>query len=154
GILVGAHCLSARTAGQLHLDSACAAVVAAALLASDAWAQRPSTRRWLGLAALLTLGLFTKFSCLPILALPAVAAWGRREPGTRPWPRLVAALALAVVPLLAIGAFLARVHALHVGGIDLAHLRESWELRSDQLLAFALEMALLVQLFPLVAWGA
>lgn len=150
GILVAAHCLSARTAAQLQLDNACAALALASVLAADAWCRRPGIARALGLLALLVAALFTKTSCLPVLVAPAAAAWLYHAPGARRRRALCVGLALAAAAVLVALAYLRWLGGVSRGANDMQHLFASWVWRRDQLLRFALEMALLFQLFPLV----
>lgn len=146
-VLVAGHCLTARTAGHLYVDPFCALFGTWAWLASLRWAREPGAGRALAVAVPLALGTFTKVSFLPWLAAPAIAlvALGERR-------RLAAGVLLGAVPVALAAVYLAAVPGLAAGTADSRHLLGATSLSPRRLLDFAVEMALLVQLAPLVLW--
>lgn len=150
-VLFLSHVLVARTALQLQLDGVHAALVALATLVS---LRASRTQRFAGAGVLLalihTLGLLNKYAYLPALAIPLVVevVAGSRNLGRA----LVLALACAAPAILALG-FWVRTVAGPEGTVgDFQHLASVWTLDGKQVLHFAIEMLLLLQIWPLVLW--
>jgi hypothetical protein len=140
------HCLTMRTAAQLTLDPFCAAWTTAHLLVSLRWAERRRATDLAALVLLATSGLFLKSSFLPALAFPLLCALlhGERAP-----LRLLGLGALTALVPLALALLFQAFLLPHTGAADdLAHFARAWRLDPRQLRQFALEMALLFQLYP------
>lgn len=147
-ILVAGHMLSARTAGQLYMDGFCALVAALALWQLGPWLARQTTGRSAALVSTLTLGLFTKVSCLPLLALVPLACLLAPAPAF-PRRRLLSGLAVAALPLVPW-----TLAMLAMPGSDALsesrHLWHSWGLDREHLVNFGRQMLLLLQFFPVL----
>ncbi len=150
-LATGGHCLTMRTAAQLTLDPFCAVWITASLLLSLRWSERRRGSDLLWLSLLGTSGLFLKSSFLPALALPSLVAWLAGERGAK---RLLGSFFLTALLPLAIALAFQRALLPETSATgDLEHLAAAWKLDSTQIAHFALEMALLFQLYPLALLG-
>ena len=149
GVLAAGHVLSVRTAAQLHLDPFCALVATAVLVATLEQAREPRRGRAVGIAVLLALGLFTKISLLPLLAVPPLVL-AARAPGRRLATLVRGGLAFSLPPLLVWGAALWLLTGGGPTTTEPGHLLETWELDARHLRNFGVEMVLLLQAFPLL----
>lgn len=149
GILAAGHVLSVRTAAQLHLDPFCALIATAVLVATLEQAREPRRGRAAWLGVLLTLGLFTKISLLPLLAVPPLVL-AARAPGRRLATLVRAGLAFSLPPLVIWGAALWLVTGGGPTTTEPGHLLKTWELDARQLRNFGIEMVLLLQAFPVL----
>jgi len=147
GCLFLGHCLTMRTSGQLLLDPFCGALVLGAAAASLRLVEG-FRGAWAALLFLIqVLGAFTKVSYLPALAIPALVL---KVKGAS-WPRaLSAGVVHGAVPLALVLVFIALVPGRESAGRDFAHLANAWRLSPQELRHFAIEMALLFQVWPLV----
>ncbi len=151
GCLVAAHCLCLRTAAQLMLDPFAAACAAACLVLALDWTAHGGTARALGLHAVQAAGLFVKDSYVPWLAAPALIALcaaGLRA--RRTWSALGL---MGVLPLLWPALFLAWHAGLAAALHDLRYTHSDLGMDRRQLAHFGVEMALLLQVFPLAIWA-
>ncbi len=146
------HGLTLRTTSQLILDGACAALIVASVLAALRWSRerRPGTA--VALWLLLTLGLFTKVSVLPVLLAPALATWFDSNDARRGRLALVDVALFTIPPLALVLLYLGWLTGVSAGARDMQHLAATWSLSPGQLRHFGVEMALLFQALPLLAF--
>lgn len=141
------HCLAIRTAGQLHLDPFCSVAMLATVALSLRLAQRRNGATGAVLFLVQCLGLFTKASYLPALAIPFVIMKLKGQS----WLRcFVAMLVFGVFPLAVMLTFVEFVPGRDTAGRDFGQFLAAWHLSPRELRHFAVEMLLLFQFWPIV----
>ena len=150
-VLCAGHLTSLRTTAQLYLDWPVTACVLGVAALSTSFAVRPGLARFLALVAVACIGVTTKLSFAPALALPPLA-WVLAR-GLRSLP-VAAAIGIALVPLpLATAELVSRVGPDATGAAalvgDFEHLFGVWDLTPKRLAQWGVEMVLLVQVLPL-----
>lgn len=150
GSLFLGHCLAIRTAGQLHIDPFCGA----AMLGAAALSLRITDHfRWstgAGLFLVQVLGVFTKASYLPALAIPALVL--KLRGGS--WSRSCLATGIfGLLPLAIMLSFVELVPGGDTAGRDFGQFLNAWHLSSQELQHFAVEMLLLFQFWPILLIG-
>jgi len=148
-VLAAAHLNSARNAAQRLLDPFAALWATSMALAALRWQERPSH----GSATLLFLaqltGCFIKLSYFPLLALPALVALAGGGPG-RFARTLRAAFWFGALPALPAIAYIAAVPGFGNFGGEMNQAAAASNLVFRELGAFSVEVALVLQAFPLL----
>ena len=140
------HITTCRTAGQLYLDHFSTLLTLYSLSLALRWTQKNTGALTLYITN--ALGLFTKASFLPTLAVPALATFILNPP-RRISRTIHAASVFGLLALAPACIFLAaQGFWAHDKVNDLQHLAHSWNLSTKQLQHFAIEIALLFQWIP------
>src|SRR5262245_8652653 len=152
-LLTCGHVFTIATCAQLYLDPFVAVLVSIACLLTARWMDGGGARSALLLAAVQGVGLFTKISYVPMLAIPCLAlATSKRARSTA---RIaIAGVFFAGLPLAAWWLYLRWLGDSSSMSRESEHLWSSWKLQPAQFLAFLGEMFLLFQAFPLFVFRA
>lgn len=149
GSLFLGHCLTMRTAGQLHIDPFCGAAMLGTTALSIRFAARSRASTGAALVLVQVLGVFTKASYLPALAFPAIVL--RFGGGGKSWSRSIAAmLTFGALPLAVMLLFVELVPGRDAAGKDFGEFLHAWHLSPKDLGHFAIEMLLLLQFWPVL----
>ncbi len=150
GSLVALHVTTTRTVGLLILDWAVALSTVAVACCAVQWSRTGATRHWVGMLLCLLLGLFTKVSALPLCCLPPLVLFAVRGTHRVPFAAFIASAGPGLLAIAAASAWSAWIADASLLGRDTGHLLGT----RVRPIEFGIEMLLLGQFLPLLAWRA